>query len=448
MSIKYSDFVLRIIQKSYLQSLLVYFPVLLALVVIVINYTLYTDVTLISKHTSETIQKSIETDNQFLATSELKLLVEQMGVVSASIESNTFNIKDSRTSSVHASDIPLFPFFRFYRNVQSYYSANSDSPKFSIILFVDTFESGFRPFFYLLFVAAGMQLFSFFVMIKLGLKRDSLALTAPIDMIAQHIAQPNNHSSLTERLPAQFLEIEDIRNLASKIDAAESRALELGELVQKTISESHSEKQSLKQIIHDIKGPLGSLNIAIEKIENIDVKNLVLLISNKIRSTLSTATQIASNQTGQISEDAILGILKEFESEITMRHPEIKIFMPRIEYRVSIRATTDIFYRTISNLIYNSVEALSGKSGNIKVDIRQDISKLHVVVSDDGPGLDSNLIKHITARPVKSAKVNGQGIGLYGTRKLLETVGGSLLLEETGTNGTSFKVSFIKVDVD
>lgn len=447
MSIRYSDFVLRIIQKSYLQSLLVYFPVLLVIVIIVINYTLYTDVTLISKHASETIQKSIETDNEFLATSELKLLVEQMGVVSASIESHTFNLKDSRMSNVNATDIPLFPFVRFYKNVHSYYSANSDSPKFSIVLYIDTFESGLRPFFYLLFVAAGMQLFSFFAMIKLGLKRDSLELTAPIDMIALHITQPNNHSSLTERLPSQFLEIEDIRNLASKIDAAESRALELGELVQKTISESQSEKQSLKQIIHDIKGPLGSLNIAIDKIENLDVKNLVLLISNKIKSTLNAATQIASNQTTRISEDIILGILKEFESEIKMRHPEIKVFLPKIENRISIRATSDIFSRSTANLIYNSVESFSGKNGIIKVDIRHDLSNMHIFITDDGPGIASNLTKHITARPVKSTKASGQGIGLYGTRKLLETVGGNLQLVETGNHGTSFRISFVRVDL-
>ena len=94
--------------------------------------------------------------------------------------------------------------------------------------------------------------------------------------------------------------------------------------------------------------------------------------------------------------------------------------------------------QVLVNLLRNSVDALHNaknlvaKSGSIRVETSQDDQAILVAVTDNGPGLASNVELF---KPFESSKADGLGIGLSISKSIIESHQGTLWFDKSYKNG-------------
>jgi signal transduction histidine kinase len=110
--------------------------------------------------------------------------------------------------------------------------------------------------------------------------------------------------------------------------------------------------------------------------------------------------------------------------------------LPRIEADAS--ALNQVFL----NLIKNAAEAMEGKGGSVRVRVRREGVVLHIAVADDGPGIPPE-VRTMLFEPFFTTKQAGRGtgLGLSIARQIAEAHGGSLDVESTLGEGTTFTLT-------
>jgi two-component system sensor kinase FixL len=96
----------------------------------------------------------------------------------------------------------------------------------------------------------------------------------------------------------------------------------------------------------------------------------------------------------------------------------------------------------LANLIRNAIDAAAGspaRRGRVDVRVTHDTKAAQVAVEDDGPGLSPEMADALF-QPFASDKPGGMGLGLYLSRQIVESHGGTLTYEPAQRAGTLFTV--------
>ena len=141
----------------------------------------------------------------------------------------------------------------------------------------------------------------------------------------------------------------------------------------------------------------------------------------------------------------IVDVLEDLEDYLQKRLPrlskgiDLKIGLPEIE--TNIRGNKVLLSWALENVVKNSLDAMAGRIGEIRVDAVRDSSKwLRITVQDTGPGVDSR-VKDTIFEPGVSGKEVGWGVGLTLARRII--VGahqGQIYLVEDQREGASFDI--------
>jgi signal transduction histidine kinase len=109
--------------------------------------------------------------------------------------------------------------------------------------------------------------------------------------------------------------------------------------------------------------------------------------------------------------------------------------------------------QVVSNLIHNSVKSISRendkKEGWISINIKKpkrkfiklegDEQMIEVAIEDNGEGIDPKMIPNLFIKFSKS--INGNGLELYISRKIIEAHGGKIWTDNNKKDGTIFRFS-------
>ena len=107
-----------------------------------------------------------------------------------------------------------------------------------------------------------------------------------------------------------------------------------------------------------------------------------------------------------------------------------------------------VLEQVLTNLFSNAIKHHDRNSGNIFVTVTERPECYEFIVADDGPGIPADQRERAfqmfqTLRP--RDEVEGSGMGLAIIRKLIERIGGSILLEERkGGRGAQFRINWPK----
>ena len=97
--------------------------------------------------------------------------------------------------------------------------------------------------------------------------------------------------------------------------------------------------------------------------------------------------------------------------------------------------------QVLVNLLTNAAEAMAGQpSATIQLQLVEQQNYLAIRVSDSGPGIAPDIRKKIF-EPFYTTKSTGLGIGLALSRRIVETLSGSLTLEDNPQGGSTFVLS-------
>lgn len=210
---------------------------------------------------------------------------------------------------------------------------------------------------------------------------------------------------------------------------------------------AESEKMLLLEKItnslgHDLHSTLQSINQATKNLidssdnkkkKNLDLINKNIDVANKVIEEIINIQHNAALSQGSVD---INGLIDEIKSE-TMVPSNVKFHLILDELPLAKLDQVRI-KQALLNLILNSLKAMPD-GGEIIISTKLLDESIEIEVADTGKGISSNNIDKIF-KPIYSSEVDGIGLGLVNTKRIIEDHLGSISLESKEGKGTRVKV--------
>jgi signal transduction histidine kinase len=198
-------------------------------------------------------------------------------------------------------------------------------------------------------------------------------------------------------------------------------------------------------IVHDFKNPLFGIqaftSLLKETVTNPDqveycdrIQTSAEQISdllNEIQALTLTDVQVALNKQPVYFDE----FLKETVKKMVL-HSQLKI-----EENAHTKVLIDqvFFSRAVLNILKNADEALTNRNeGVISVSTRVSGKKILIEIADNGPGIPPSIKKDLFRFGVTYGKTHGTGLGLFITKQIVESHGGTISYSTAPEGGSIF----------
>lgn len=202
-------------------------------------------------------------------------------------------------------------------------------------------------------------------------------------------------------------------------------------------------------IIHDFKSPMavirGHLDLIIMKYgDNRQIEKYCNIMQSQIDRMLDMTTDVIEFSSGQSKLEKEVVDLKKFMIEIMKfhldafenRNLEITI---KGEQQVYVSIDPKKFRRIIDNILNNAREALSSGE-KVEIDWKIKNSDLSITITDNGPGIPSEILNNLFDPFITSGKEGGTGLGLAISKKIVKDHGGEIDVSSAENVGTIFEI--------
>lgn len=242
--------------------------------------------------------------------------------------------------------------------------------------------------------------------------------------------------------------------LASHLELALAGALGFERIQQlaRALSESNEFKDDLLAMLaHDFKGPLtvilGYCELLLENAPPQMQEELQTIYSQTKRLVrlAEDAVALAQTQAGGFSLDRVPLDLREIVAESAKAHnrgeARIKLSVPVKPVTVSLDPAR--FNHVLDNLLMN---ALKYSQDEVHVRVTRGGGNATIAISDRGIGIPASELGTVFSRFGRASNarrkgISGSGVGLYVSRKIVETHGGSIAVQSTEGEGSTFTVT-------
>ncbi len=128
--------------------------------------------------------------------------------------------------------------------------------------------------------------------------------------------------------------------------------------------------------------------------------------------------------------------------EYRLKRKNIHLRFTPADHLPPIKADVSLLQEVVMNLLINSYDAVA-ENGHVNVSTEKQASQLHLVVQDDGCGMDADQIDKIF-EPFYTTKDVGEGtgLGLSVALSIVEAHGGRISVESRAGEGAKFTVIF------
>ncbi len=197
---------------------------------------------------------------------------------------------------------------------------------------------------------------------------------------------------------------------------------------------------------HEIKNPLNSLYLTLQmleqELEDATLKEYVRTMKGELRRLNSSVeSHMGFLRMRPVKRPADLKKVAEEALEALgqeLKGGGIKIHL--LGEPVEVETDVNLLKTVIINLLKNSVEA---GATSIEVETGSSGSVAYIEVRDNGPGIKEEQLPQVF-KPYFSTKLKGTGIGLTLSKRIMETLGGSLSLENLPGGGLKVLIALPK----
>ena len=234
--------------------------------------------------------------------------------------------------------------------------------------------------------------------------------------------------------------------------------IEREELIRSLI---HANKTALTgalsaSVAHEINQPIGAINLNLDfiniklqknEIDNQTIQEVIDNIrqdSDRISAIVSSLKTIFKHDDIQAKDtnlsQFVLSLSEIFKSKVIKNCIDLKL---DLQTDTLVRLNQDAFQQVILNLINNAIDAVSSvdqSEKKISIETRNGSNEVHLIISDNGPGLPDNL-KEVMFSLMKTNKVNGLGLGLWLSRYIVNRHAGSIHCDNNPKGGARFTIS-------
>ncbi|MFK7937882.1 MAG: sensor histidine kinase [Roseovarius sp.] len=262
---------------------------------------------------------------------------------------------------------------------------------------------------------------------------------APED--ARRVIQPN--SNIRELREAE----ESLMNLQTQLTSALKQRERLAQL-----------GSAVAKVSHDLRNILTSAQLFTDRIELSDDPTVTRL-APKLVGSITRAVHLCESTLafGKAEEPSpTLGVftVEDIVNDV-VESERLSVGEHDLSYAIDIpvgmqvRGDQEQIYRAILNLARNARQAITGtgEPGEINISAADTPDEWTIFVSDTGPGLPAKAQEHLFTPFQGGTTRGGTGLGLSISMELIRGHGGSVTLDQTGPEGTRFRISLPKGDV-
>ena len=259
-------------------------------------------------------------------------------------------------------------------------------------------------------------------------------------------------------------EIEDDFKEEGVLNIIHSDLNKLSRSLNLKIKNINKEKESIKELVtdisHQLKTPLASLNLYNSLLleEELDEEDRIEFLTtnkmsiNKLHNLIDSLVNISRLEASMINikkED------KSIKQTLTKAIDSVKAKANLKNIKISVTDFKDKIIlhdskwteESIFNILENGVK-YTHDNGKIEVSLQETINFIRIDIKDNGIGIDKSEFNNIFKRFYRSEKVEeveGSGVGLYLSRKIIESQGGNIIVSSKIGQGSKFSLFLTKV---
>ncbi len=244
-----------------------------------------------------------------------------------------------------------------------------------------------------------------------------------------------------------------LRDEMAERSAAEQRAAQLREglrqanrlatLGQITASVAHETAQPVAAI----RNYAANSTIMLDRGDSDGVRENLASISRlaeRIGAVTAHLRGFARKAGGSVGELPLEDVIDGARLILKEQLPSIDVQLRGRRRKVRVRGERVRLEQVVVNLLQNAAEALADKpAARIVLEIAVDEEAVRLRVSDNGPGIDSNVAASLFT-PFTTSRATGLGLGLVIAKDIVEEFGGTLSLVQ-GDEGACFEVCLVRV---
>lgn len=224
------------------------------------------------------------------------------------------------------------------------------------------------------------------------------------------------------------------------------------------------EKESIKELVtdisHQLKTPLASLKLyntllieeELEEEEKMEFLQTNKLSINKLHNLIDSLVNISRLEANMISikkeNKGIKSTLKKAIDSVRVKANQKQISIELEDFDdIQILHDSKWTEESIFNVIDNGVK-YTDENGKINISVSQTINFVRIDIKDNGIGIDKLEFNNIFKRFYRNSEVEdieGSGVGLYLSRKILEQQGGNIIVSSKKGEGSKFSLFLTKV---
>lgn len=267
-------------------------------------------------------------------------------------------------------------------------------------------------------------------------------------------------SNILDKFISGNLDYRDEFNEEGIISIISSQLSQLGRNISFNYSKLEEEKESSKALVtdisHQLKTPLAAISMCNsileekgltqeEEKEFLEMSNKNI---NKLHSLIDSLVNISRLEVAMIKlkpEENNLKdtILKAYNSAfIKAKNKGIDIILEDINKDIIIKHDSKWTEEAIFNVLDNAIK-YNNKNGFVSLNTEESLNYIKVHVKDNGKGINkkeyNNIFKRFyRCKESEKSNIEGSGVGLYLTRKILEDQGGSIMVKSIEGEGSLF----------
>jgi signal transduction histidine kinase len=254
------------------------------------------------------------------------------------------------------------------------------------------------------------------------------------------------NAGLSQDIPLAIEELEALR--ITQKDATETK-------VSAAVSEAIIKRN--EQIAHDIRSPLAALGVLSSSSTILPEDERVM-----INAAVQRIRDIANQLTGPLLVESSRPPGSQTTPHLLSAVLERIVSEKRTQYRSNLDLQIDLdisdgyglfssielteFYRMLSNIVNNAIEALPGR-GAVKIVLTHRVEKGVVIqISDSGKGIPASVLPKLMQRGETFGKKGGSGLGLYHAKTTLGTWNGDIKIRSQLGMGTTVEIGLPQAD--
>lgn len=197
-------------------------------------------------------------------------------------------------------------------------------------------------------------------------------------------------------------------------------------------------------IMHDLKNLIAQQALVVENAakhrENpAFIEDAIRTIDNSVGRMSNLLRKLQQSESTELRSLEIHRLLMEAVKKCKEQKPVPSLRLQHTDLRVN--ADQDHLIMTLTHIIKNAQDA-TATSGFVDVTLHREGNDAIITVEDNGAGMEQDFIKNQLFRPFVSTKSGkGMGIGAYQTRELITSLGGTVNVVSTPSEGTTFTIT-------